>query len=207
MGEGLNAEEIKAAVASHFRYEKQAALIAFEAADGVSTWGGEPADVLVVTDSRLLYEIEVKITLSDLKHDAVKSKHSYFVNNNSKNVVNRFYFAVPYDIAVPAEEIIEKMYPYAGLLSVHGGTVDHKKQARILHTKKLSFRQIYELTRQQSGTLCRLSRDLADSRKRAGEYWEQVKALTKEVALQKAINSTKEGDAGQLRLQDLRSAL
>jgi hypothetical protein len=186
----MNADEIKAAVAAYFRYDKQAALIAFEASDHLSGWSGEPADVLVVTDSRLLYEIEVKITLSDLKHDEVKNKHRHFRTDDKNYPVNRFFFAVPNEIAVNAEEICEKMYPYAGILSVKGGTVNHPKQARILHTKKLSFRQIYELTRQQSGTLCRLSRDLADSRKRAGEYWDQVKALTKEVALQKAINST-----------------
>ena len=188
----MNAEEIKAYVAGHFRYEKQAALIAFEAGDNCSAWG-EPADVLVVTDARLLYEIEVKISISDLKHDAVKRKHSYFANGNDKHAVNRFYFAVPKEIAAPAEEIIEKMYPYAGLLSVNGGFVEHRKQAKILHTKRLSFRQIYELTRQQSGTLCRLSRALVESNQIAAERWEELKTLRQNEKLHKAIIANYEG--------------
>jgi hypothetical protein len=185
----INADEIKGYVAGHFRYDKQCALIAFEAGDNCSSWG-EPADVLVVTDARLLYEIEVKISISDLKHDMVKRKHTYFANGNEKHAVNRFYFAVPKEIAEEALSIIEKMYPYAGLLSVRGGFVDHKKQARILHTKKLSFRQIYELTRQQSGTLCRLSQALSSSNKIAAERWEEIKLLRQNLTLTKAENDT-----------------
>ena len=201
----MNAEEIKAYVAGHFRYEKQCDLICFEAAVNF----GELSDVLVVTDARRLYEIEVKISISDLKHDADKQKHQLFKNGiSSRDIyegrfsphtlvvnqpVNRFYFAVPKEIWVPAEEIIERMYPYAGLLSVNGGYVDHKRQAKAIHNNKLSFKTIVSLTKEQSGTLCRLSRALVDSNQIAAERWEELKTLRQNEKLHKVIIANYEG--------------
>jgi len=201
----LNAEEIKAYVAGHFRYEKQCDLICFEAAVNF----GELSDVLVVTDARRLYEIEVKVSIPDLKRDMEKKKHSVFRNGSSnyevgvgyfppgtfisKQPVNRFYFAVPKEIWVPAEEIIENLYPYAGLLAVNGGYVDHKRQAKLIHNNKLSFKTIVSLTKQQSGTLCRISRALVDSNQIAAERWEELKTLRQNEKLHKAIIANFEG--------------
>jgi hypothetical protein len=195
----MNSEEIKAYVAGHFRYEKQCDLICFEAAVNF----GELSDVLVVTDARRLYEIEVKISITDLKRDVDKRKHTAFRDGLSsydtggryfppgtfihKQPVNRFYFAVPQEIWVPAEEIIERLYPYAGLLSVHGGYVDHKKQAKLIHNNKLSFKTIVSLTKEQSGTLCRISRALVSSNQIAAERWEELKTLRQNEKLHKAI--------------------
>jgi hypothetical protein len=185
----MNAEEIKAYVAQHFRYEKQAALVAFEASDRLN-WGGEPADVLVVTDRRFLYEIEVKISVADLKRDIHKRKHTYFKNSNDNHPVNRFFFAVPKEMTGAALDIIENTYPYAGLLIAKGGFIEHEKQAKLLSSNKLKFRQIYELTRQQSGTLCRLSLALNSSNNVAEERWQELLQLRKEVNLLKAMNAT-----------------
>jgi hypothetical protein len=188
----MNAEEIKGYVASHFRYEQQVALIAFEAPDHLGGAYGELADVMVVTDHRLLYEIEVKITIADLKRDVDKHKHTGFKNGDTRHPVSRFYFAVPKEIWVPALEIIENIYPYAGLLSVNGGFVELQKRAKDLHGKRLSLRQIYQFTKQQSGTLCRLALAAAKSSQVAEERWKDVLQLRKELALQKAINSALE---------------
>lgn len=50
------------------------------------------ADLLVMTGSGYLIEVEVKISLSDLKRDASKSKwHSDAFNN----LISRFYYAIP----------------------------------------------------------------------------------------------------------------
>ncbi len=69
----INADGIKAAVATYFRYTCQHPIIAFEAPGA-----GGVADVLVVTRSRRLIEIEVKVSLSDLRRDVKKSKHRYY---------------------------------------------------------------------------------------------------------------------------------
>ncbi len=184
---------IKASVAAHFRYDRQNPLIAFEASDGLSAWGGEPADVLVVNERRFLIEIEVKVSIQDLKRDQKKRKHQFFASQSYYKPfpVNRFFFAVPQELTGKALDIIESTYPYAGLLTVNGSFVYHQKEARLLHSARLTNRQIYELARQQSGTLCRLARDLAESQQQASKALEQVASLRKEVELQKAINSTK----------------
>lgn len=66
-------------------------------------------DVAVITKSQIVYEYEVKISLSDYKRDFKKIKHELMSGN--KGQANRFYFVVPKDMIglgdVPA---------YAGLM-------------------------------------------------------------------------------------------
>lgn len=183
----LCSDDLKSAVASYFRYEEQAALIAFEASDSL-LWGGEPADVLVLTEGRHLYEIEVKISLSDLRHDKIKSKHARFYSSVT-HPVNRFYFAVPKEMAEESKRIVERMYPYAGVLSVNGYSVESVKKVKTLHSRRLSLKCIAELAKQQSGTLCRLARAQRETCNRAEEWWRELNLLRKQ------LKSLKDGTA------------
>lgn len=64
------------------------------------------ADLVVVTRSRYVYEVELKVSKSDLKADANKKKH-----NNPRKTFKRMYYAMPEEIYDPA------LVPdYAGVL-------------------------------------------------------------------------------------------
>ena len=72
MTEKLTSHDIKAAVASYWRYTRQYRLVAFE-------WGGCPggemADVVAVDGWQRLIIIEVKTSLSDFRRDKFKWTH------------------------------------------------------------------------------------------------------------------------------------
>ncbi len=168
----FTSDELKAMVAGYFRYKRMCSLIAFEASDRCQWSQGEPADVLAVTNARLLYEIEVKISLTDLKNDIKKKKHQIISRYPGELPIHCFYFAVPDDLTNPALEIIKEVYPYAGLLSVskfpfvssaYEFGVRAEKEPRVLSTKRLPLRELLVMVREQSGTLCRLARDKAEA--------------------------------------------
>jgi hypothetical protein len=162
----MNANEIKAEVASYLRYKWQCPLIAFEAPDDCKWYSGEPADILAVDKKRMLLEIEVKVSLSDFRHDATKRKHFFFRENPDYRPVHFFYFAVPFEIANQVEDECKTLYPYAGVIRVHklsqstagisGASVS--KSPKVLNPKRLALKEIIWLTSAQSGTLCRLLR-------------------------------------------------
>ena len=166
----LTASEIKAMVAGYFRYKRQCPVIAFEASDKLKWADGEPADILVITESRMLYEIEVKISLSDLKHDKKQGKHSSFLNRPDYLPVHKFYFAVSEDLANKAQDICKDFFPYAGLLVVskfpfNSAALDfgvsEYRSPKILNNSRVEVKAIIRLIKEQSGTVCRIARDKA----------------------------------------------
>ena len=170
----MTANEVKAMVAGYYRYKKQCPVIAFEASDWARFRAGEPADVLAVTESRMLYEIEVKVSLSDLKGDKKKRKHYHFLNNTGYIPVYQFYYAVPEELVNKALAICEEYYPYAGLLSVkkfpfNSAAIDFgvhcERKAKHLNNVQLTMKQVLYLVIEQSGTVCRLARDKAVAEK------------------------------------------
>ena len=170
----MTASEVKAMVAGFYRYKKQCPVVAFEASDWARFRAGEPADVLAVTESRMLYEIEVKISLSDMKNDKKKRKHYHFMNTTDYIPVHQFYFAVPKELVSKALEICKEYYPYAGLLSVskfpfNSAAIDFgvhcEHRAKVISNERLTIKQVMYLVIEQSGTLCRLARDRAIAEK------------------------------------------
>ncbi len=169
----LTALEIKAMVAGYFRYKCPCPIIALEASNKLKWAEGEPADILVVTKSRMLYEIEVKISISDLRGDIKKNKHYSFLNRPSWLPIYKYYFAVSKELADKALAICNELYPYAGLLVVSkfpfnsaaldfGVRVD--KSPKCLNDKRLPLKEVLFLVKEQSGTICRLARDNAGLR-------------------------------------------
>ena len=166
----FTALEIKAMIAGYFRYKKQCPIVAFESSNKLKWATGEPADILVVTESRMLYEIEVKVSISDLRGDIKKNKHSSFRNRPSYLPIYKYYFAVSEELADKALEICNEIYPYAGLLAVYkfpfnSAAMDFGvrvyKSPKHLNDKRLPLKEVLFLVKEQSGTICRLARDNA----------------------------------------------
>ena len=166
----LTALEIKAMVAGYFRYKKQCPIVAFESSNKLKWANGEPADILVVTESRMLYEIEVKVSISDLRSDRKKAKHYSFLNRPAYLPVYKYYFAVSEELADKALGICNELYPYAGLLVVskfpfNSAAIDFGvrecKSPKYLNNKRLPLKEVLFLVKEQSGTICRLARNNA----------------------------------------------
>ena len=163
----MNSEEqLKAVIASYWRYVRQCPVIALEVSHNLSAYAEERADVLAVNKNRFLIETEVKVTLADLKRDARKSKHRAFRDNLPTRCVARyFYFAVPKDIANKACPICNDLYPYAGVLGTNGldeyGVVIYR-QAKFLPGKRLRYPQVLRIIFNQSSTVCRLARKVEE---------------------------------------------
>ena len=168
----IRAEAIKAAVATYWRYQRQCPVVAMEVDSQLGRWQGEPADILVVNNDRQLMEIEVKVNLTDLKHDAKKKKHQSFLYRTTSTTY--FYFAVPREIANKAKPICDDLFPYAGIIGTNGGNdVEIYRPAKALCFKKLRYGDCVTIIRGQSGTVCRLASKveevLATERRLRGE--------------------------------------
>lgn len=161
----LCSEDIKAAVASFFRYKRQCSVVAFEVNAGFNRWGGELADLLVVTADQHLIMIEVKKSMSDFKRDQNKRYHHHLRNDTGILPVQHFYFAVPKDIANDVAYQCGQFFPYAGVLGClydEYFTVTSYRNPRKLRASPLTGEQLEEMQRGQTATLCRLARKVAE---------------------------------------------
>jgi hypothetical protein len=79
MQKSINSDQIKAIIASYWRYIRQCPVIALEVNSNLSSYSGEEtADVLAVDKLRYLIETEVKVSLADLRRDIEKEKQRDF---------------------------------------------------------------------------------------------------------------------------------
>jgi hypothetical protein len=160
----MTADQIKAVIASYWRYVRQCPVIALEVSANLSSYSGdEMADVLAVNKNRFLIETEVKITLADLRRDAKKKKHLNF--QDRRCVARYFYFAVPREIANDAKPICDDFYPYAGILGTNGSDeygVEVYREAKPLAGKRLTYPQVLRIIFNQSSTVCRLAKKVEE---------------------------------------------
>lgn len=126
---------------------------------------GYEADLFCIRKTRYVVEVEVKISIADMKADfrkahtvypkTVEESKQYWPDENGKRIpypvkmkhdclqrgeliANRFYFLVPWTIADKAREILPK---YAGLyIFSERGTVYEDKQGPMLHKRKLDVK-------------------------------------------------------------------
>ena len=84
----ISSTKIKAGLFNYFRTKKQFDCCATECGDF-------SADFLAVNKNNELIEIEVKISISDLKADFKKKKHEYYKNENKDFTPKYFYYCVP----------------------------------------------------------------------------------------------------------------
>lgn len=123
------------------------------------------ADVLAVTESRIVTEIEVKISLSDFKADFKKThKHMRLQNPTwriNPGIANRFFYACPagllnFSHGIPA---------YAGLIWVDSkGNIEVVKKSPVLHKikadDKLIIGMLNNLTQKSIyGGICKMTYD------------------------------------------------
>lgn len=160
----LDAEKMKAIVASYWRYDRQCPFVALEASCSLGAFNdGGQADVLVVTEHRLVIETEIKLNLADLRRDKHKAKHRLLRSNDKRLPTHRFYFAVPYAIANQACLICGNLYPYAGVLGIMDDrTVVVYREAKSLVRPKASLHQLRNIAREQSATVCRLAQKVVE---------------------------------------------
>jgi hypothetical protein len=185
----LSSDDIKAAVASYFRYVRQFPLVAFESGpDLVSAWRpSNQADILAIDKHRMLYEVEVKISLSDLKANRKKQEH-YDYSRGYSHFVHMFYFAVPYDLGNQAKLVISDFFPYAGILTIEGVNdtdVCCTRNPRVLSLQQADLKHLVRMSYNQSGTLCRLAAKVSELKKQTGNMQKSIKELSDELKLYK----------------------
>lgn len=162
----MDALEVRVAMLWYLRYKRQFPLVACEC----STMG-DRADILAVDKKGFLWNVEIKVSLADLKNDQKKNTHKQINqirgNGNGDMPANlyelrsslpaRFYFAFPWDLKGCAETVVSELYPYAGVFFV--GAINHVmayRRADELHSQVLGVHETWELTKEQSGTLVRM---------------------------------------------------
>jgi len=164
----VSADAIKATIAGHFRYELQYHFVALEGNCQLQSYNDYgQADVLAITPDRYLIEVEVKTSLADFRKDIKKPKHRAFRDGDDRYPTKYFHFAVPRELANQASLLCDNLFPYAGVLGTDGhdwADVTSYRRARQLAGQRLTFKQILHMVREQSATLCRLAKALAQER-------------------------------------------
>lgn len=153
--------DIRAAVAMWMRYKKRCPLVCFER--DIQEWSHGMPDVLGVTRSRRVIEVEIKVSMSDFRSDKKKKKWG------DHQRPRQFYYAVPPEMA---EKVKEEIAPEHGLmtLSEHllGGAhiimvVQKAKPAP--NDRKVTVQELVRMAWNQSGTLCYLAAKVAEMRR------------------------------------------
>lgn len=107
---------LKTALMCYYRFKRQ-----YLVADEIYSCFNEIADVLVDTGKEI-YEIEIKISRSDLNAEKKKSKHKNSDKLDEKWIkrrergANKFYICVPTELIPYAEKWIQEVNPKYGLI-------------------------------------------------------------------------------------------
>ena len=161
----MNSNHVKASIVSCFRYKRQFPLVIFERS--LKEYFFKP-DILVVDKARNVIEIEVKVSIADLKNDLKKTVWKY--RNKLPDLYKmpyQFYYAVPEDIKDKTLEII-KEWEKDGIINGQAGllcVIDKQnigfedvivvKKSKINNIiKKINIRDVIKMVKHQSGTLC-----------------------------------------------------
>jgi len=177
----MKSTQVKACVASYFRYTRQAPIISFERP--LSNYFSKP-DIFIVTKKRMLIEVEVKVNIYDFKNDV--KKRTWLLRDEYPDLYPmpfQFYYAVSDDIRDKAKEVIDnwkvenKIYGNVGLIVVNEPkNLLYKQWNSSLvwvmfkapinkNAKKLTIKQIITMVRNQTGTLCSYASKVAEMEK------------------------------------------
>lgn len=89
------------------------------------------ADVLSMLKSGYIVEFEVKISRSDFRADAKKTKWKFYDLRMERHIPNYFYYVCPKDLIDKSE-----IQDYAGLIYIDQDNIQIIKRAKILHRHK-----------------------------------------------------------------------
>lgn len=146
------------------RYEQGCYIITFERVPYGGNYAAKP-DVLGMNKRRRLLEVEIKVSLADMKNDLVK-KHRMGVTadvlRQNPTSPSRLYYFVPAHLVGDALELLPT---YVGILSPHPHLRDSHsgfpavalhRRATALHDKPVSVRTAVDMVRDLSGTMASL---------------------------------------------------
>ena len=88
-------------------------------------------DVLSILKSGYIVEYEVKISRSDFKADAKKSKWKWFRMKKEDRTPNYFFYVCPHGLIQ-----VEEIQDFAGLIYAHDNHLEVVKKAKIIHRYK-----------------------------------------------------------------------
>lgn len=127
-------EEIEIAVAEYFGI--RTCLIVPNVSWGLTN---HECDIVILTPASCLYEIEIKISKSDLIADKKKSHGHY------SDIIKELYFAMPLKLIDNIEHVPDR----AGILIVHeNGRVELKRKPELnKYARKLTDQERYKLAR------------------------------------------------------------
>jgi hypothetical protein len=94
------------------------------------------SDLISVSNSDLVTEIEIKSSRQDFLQDFKKKKHSYFIKNRIDKIPSYFYYAVDSHILK-----LKELPRYAGLIYVKSNKIKIIKRASRLHNLRIDKRR------------------------------------------------------------------
>lgn len=160
-------EYIKMCVAHYYRYSRQCLMISFER--GVEfEWRHSP-DILVVTKDLFLIEIEVKTSLADFKNDEKKTIWKMREKGKVK-MPYQFYYAIPAELEEKIKPLLRKD---CGLIRIYNSySFQPAKSVCVAKTApvnkeavKIKPNQYIKMIKNQTGTICGLSKKLYEKNK------------------------------------------
>jgi hypothetical protein len=93
------------------------------------------SDVFIVKTNGYIYEIEIKISVSDFKADSKKVDKHNRLKSKLGFIPNKFFYCTPKGLLK-----LTDIPDYAGLIEIgEGGFIENKKEAPFLHKEKLDY--------------------------------------------------------------------
>jgi len=124
----MTADDMKAALCCYWRFVRHYPYVVTESNLGRNRYSLETSDVCAVTQDLYVIEVEIKVSIGDLRREIRKAKYRRTWGPDGSSPVYAFppkyggakycYFAVPSSLADRAKPVIADLYPGAGLLVV-----------------------------------------------------------------------------------------
>ena len=118
--------------------------------NGFLSW---EADLLVLSSSNWLYEVEIKSTVSDLRADIKKHKHNFVWGSPYYPLVSKMYYAMPLSVYKKVSEA-PPIPDHAGIITIdedneflHERAIRQREAKRNPVARKLTPEERYKLAR------------------------------------------------------------
>ena len=147
--------EIKSTLLSYYKFFMHALLVGTE----IETNKGIADIIVLCRKSSYIYEIEIKISVSDLKNELKKDKHKFpYKTKMFDSGPNKYYFCVPTNILEETIQLANELNPKYGVLeykpSLHyKDRINIIKQASLLHKDVYNYKD--RIMQRINNDLCR----------------------------------------------------